>query len=95
MKVTKKELSERVAVSMDTSNKKAAESVNAVLQEIINCIEKGEEVTLLGFGRFTVMDRKERRGRNPNTGEEIVIPAKKVLKFCPSKTLEWGSSVGE
>lgn len=54
---------------------------------ITGTLSKGEKVTLVGFGTFQVMERKASRGRNPQTGEEIQIPAKKVPKFRPGKRL--------
>jgi len=51
-------------------------------------LKSGEDVTLVGFGTFTTVDRAERQGRNPLTGKEITIAAKKVVKFKPGKTLK-------
>jgi len=51
-------------------------------------LEKGDAVTLVGFGTFSVIKRRARVGRNPQTGKEIKIPAKKVVKFTPGKALK-------
>jgi len=55
---------------------------------VSKALKKGQNVTLVGFGTFTVGKRKARRGRNPQTGKEIKIPAKKVAKFKPGKALK-------
>ncbi len=51
-------------------------------------LKKGERVTIVGFGTFTVSERKERKGRNPKTGAEMVIPAKKMPKFLVGKSFK-------
>ncbi len=61
--------------------------INAITKVISGTLSNGDKVTLVGFGTFQVMQRRVRRGRNPQTGEEIQIPAKKVPKFVPGKSL--------
>jgi integration host factor beta subunit len=61
--------------------------VNATLEEIKNALAKGKDVKITGFGSFKVKERKARTGRNPRTGAEVAIPAKKVVKFKPGKEL--------
>ena len=63
-------------------------TLEAFVQSVTKSIQKNEEVKLVGFGTFSVSDRKERAGRNPQTGEEIVIPARKVPVFRPGKELK-------
>ena len=76
------------AVSKVTSTKKeAAAAVEAIIEAITKALKKKQTVTLPGFGTFTVVKRKARKGRNPQTGEEIKIPAKKVPVFRPGKGL--------
>lgn len=76
------------AVSKVTSTKKeAAAAVEAIIEAITKALKKKQTVTLPGFGTFTVVKRKPRKGRNPQTGEEIKIPAKKVPVFRPGKGL--------
>jgi len=70
------------------SKKKAEEAVTCVLDTITKTLKKGQSVTLVGFGTFSVGRRKARIGRNPQTGKEIKIPAKKVPKFSPGKALK-------
>ena len=75
-------------VSKVTSTKKeAAAAVEAIIEAITKALKKKQAVTLPGFGTFTVVKRKPRKGRNPQTGEEIKIPAKRVPVFRPGKGL--------
>lgn len=77
------------AVSKVTCTKaEAAEAVNAVFDNITKALKKGDSVTLVGFGTFVVKKRKARIGRNPQTGKEIKIAAKKVPGFKPGKELK-------
>mgnify|MGYP000153163123 CR=1 FL=1 len=78
-----------VAIAKETglTQAQAASAINVMLSKITDAIKKGEKVTLVGFGTFTVAQRKERKGRNPQTGAEITIPAKKVVKFSPGAKL--------
>jgi len=85
--VNKAELIE--AVSKSTCTKaEATEAVNAVFDNISKALKKGDSVTLVGFGTFVVKKRKARIGRNPQTGKEIKIAAKKVPAFKPGKELK-------
>ena len=63
-------------------------TLEAFVKSVTTSIQKNEEVKLVGFGTFSVSDRKERTGRNPQTGEELVIPARKVPVFRPGKELK-------
>ena len=78
--MNKGDLVEAVA-KVTCSKKHAAESVDTILESIKKALKKGEDVTLVGFGTFKVKKRKARKGRNPQTGREIKIPAKKVPVF--------------
>lgn len=62
--------------------------INAIIEVISDALFNGDKVTLVGFGTFRVRERKARMGRNPQTGEKIQIPAKKVPKFLPGKKLK-------
>lgn len=62
--------------------------VEATLKAIENALVKGEKVSFVGFGNFETAERAERTGRNPKTGEEILIPASKAVKFKPSSALK-------
>ena len=73
------------------TKKDAQAAVDCVLSSITKALEKGEAVSLIGFGSFKVADRKARKGRNPQTGEEIKIKARKVARFVPGKALKGAS----
>ena len=66
---------------------RAEMALNRVLSNVADAMEKGERVTLSGFGSFKVVERAEQKGRNPQTGQSIVIPAHNVVKFKPGKNL--------
>lgn len=70
------------------TKKDAAGAVDAVLDTITESLKAGEKVQLIGFGNFEVRDRAARKGRNPQTGEEIQIAASKVPAFKPGKALK-------
>ena len=70
------------------TKKGAQAAVDCVLESITKSLKKKNAVTLVGFGTFKVDKRKARKGRNPQTGEEIKIKAKKVPKFIPGKALK-------
>ena len=78
--MNKSELIEAVA-KVTSTKKEAAEVVNTVIDSITKSLKKGKDVTLIGFGTFKVAKRKARVGRNPQTGKEIKIKAKKVPVF--------------
>ena len=85
--MNKKELVAQVAGKTGITKKNIANVIGAFTETIAESLSKGEKVTLAGFGTFQIMQRKARRGRNPQTGDEIQIPAKKVPKFVPGKGL--------
>ena len=71
-----------------STKKEAQSAVDCVLDSITKALKKGDTVTLVGFGAFKVVKRKARKGRNPQTGEEIKISASKAPKFVPGKGLK-------
>ena len=71
-----------------STKKEAQEAVDCVLSFITSAMKTGDTVTLVGFGTFKVVERKARKGRNPQTGEEIDIKASKAPKFTPGKALK-------
>jgi len=85
--MNKAELVEEVSSQTGLTKKTSREGVNAVISAMTDSLGREEKVTLVGFGTFRVMERKARRGRNPQTGKELEIPAKKVPKFRPGKSL--------
>jgi DNA-binding protein HU-beta len=85
--MNKGDLVNEVAKVLDTK-KQAQEAVDCIIETITKALKKKDAVTLVGFGTFKVDKRKARKGRNPQTGEEIKIKAKKVPKFVPGKALK-------
>ncbi len=85
--IGKSEISQEVAKKTGLSGAKATQAVNAVLDTLTEAVQRGEEVRIMGFGSFKVTETKERRGRNPRTGEPITIPAGKRLSFAPGTRL--------
>ncbi len=85
--MNKGDLINEVATVVSTK-KEAQEAVDCVFSSITRALEKGDAVTLVGFGSFKVVERKARKGRNPQTGEEIDIKASKAPKFTPGKSLK-------
>jgi len=71
-----------------STKKEAQAAVNCVLSTITEALKKKDTVTLIGFGTFKVAQRNARKGRNPQTGKEIFIKAKKVPRFVPGKALK-------
>ena len=85
--MNKAELVEEVTGKVGITKKDAGKVVDAVTETITNTLKKGEKVTLVDFGTFQVIERKARKGINPQTRKTIQIPAKKVPKFRPGKGL--------
>jgi len=87
--MTKTELVEKIAKDTGTSKAAAAEAVNSFLGNITKELKKKNgKVTLVGFGTFTKVRRKARKGRNPQTGEAIKIKASNSVRFKPGKTIK-------
>lgn len=84
----KAELIENVASAAGLTKKDATAAVDAVFSSIQKALADGEKVQLIGFGNFEVRERAARKGRNPQTGEEIEIAASKVPAFKPGKALK-------
>lgn len=79
--MNKKELIESVAAKANMTKVDSKAAIDAVLESIKETLLKGESVSLIGFGNFQITERPERKGINPATKKQIVIPAKKVVKF--------------
>ena len=84
----KQDLIAKVAETAELSKKQAALVVNTVFETISESLSNGEKVQIIGFGSFDVRERAERKGRNPQTGKELVIPASKVPGFKAGKALK-------
>jgi integration host factor subunit alpha len=91
MAMTKAEIVERIYEKVEKdgfSKKEAAEVVEAIFEVIKRHLERGEKVKISGFGNFIVHTKRPRKGRNPQTGAEIVISGRRVLSFKPSQVLK-------
>lgn len=86
--LTKADLAEEVARRAELSRNDAEEVVKVVLDSLVDSLNAGEEVELRGLGSFRFRERGPRRGRNPKTGEQVNVPAKKVVYFTPGKLLK-------
>lgn len=86
--MNKTELVDAIAESADLSKASAARALEATLDAVTGALQKGESVALVGFGTFQSKDRAARTGRNPQTGEEMQIPAAKVPSFKAGKALK-------
>ena len=86
--MNKAELVTAMAEKSGLTKASAEKALNAFTEAVTDSMKKGERVGLVGFGSFSVAERSARTGRNPQTGKEITIPAKKVVKFKPGAELE-------
>lgn len=86
--MTKQELSAAIAEKAEITKKDAEASLNAFTEVVTEELKKGEKIQLVGFGTFEVSERAARVGRNPQTKEEIQIPASKAPKFKAGKALK-------
>ena len=87
MTLTRASLVDRICNAHDMNRKQAIEAVETILEIMKSNLEKGDDVMLSGFGKFKVRDKRPRKGRNPKTGEEMIIGARKVVTFKPSGKL--------
>lgn len=86
--MNKTELIAKVAELTDLSKKDASKAVDAVFDAVSEALQSGDKVQLVGFGNFEVKSREARKGRNPQTGQEIDIPASKIPTFKAGKSLK-------
>ncbi len=86
--MTKADLVENVYLKTGFSKKESADIVEMVFDLMKNTLEDGEKIKIAGFGNFLVKEKASRRGRNPQTGDEITISARKILTFKPSQVLK-------
>ena len=88
MALTKAEMAERLFEDLGLNKREAKELVEAFFEEIRASLEAGQQVKLSGFGNFDLRDKSQRPGRNPTTGEEIPISARRVVTFRPGQRLK-------
>lgn len=85
--LTKADLAERLHLDLGLNKREAKDLVEDFFEEIKHALEQGRNVKLSGFGNFLLRDKSERPGRNPKTGEEIPISARRVVTFRPGQKL--------
>lgn len=88
MALTKAEMAEHLFEKLDFSKKEAKDMVELFFEELRACLENGEQIKLSGFGNFDLRDKAERPGRNPKTGEDIPISARRVVTFRAGQKLK-------
>lgn len=88
MALTKADMAEHLYLKFNMNKKVAKELVESFFEEIKATLERGEEVKLSGFGNFELRTKAERPGRNPKTGEDIPIQARRVVTFKPGQKLK-------
>jgi integration host factor subunit alpha len=88
MALTKAAIAEKLFEELGLNKREAKELVEQFFEEIRGALEKGHQVKLSGFGNFDLRDKKQRPGRNPKTGEEIPITARRVVTFRPGQKLK-------
>lgn len=86
--MTKADIVEKIYEKVGFSKKESAELVETVFDIMKGTLESGDKIKIAGFGNFVVKDKANRRGRNPQTGDEIIISARKILTFKPSQVLK-------
>lgn len=88
MALTKAEMAENLFEKLGVSKRDAKDLVEAFFEEVRRSLENGEQVKLSGFGNFDLRDKNQRPGRNPKTGEDIPITARRVVTFRPGHKLK-------
>ena len=88
MALTKADMAEKLYEELGLNKREAKELVEAFFEEVRAALESGDQVKLSGFGNFDLRDKNQRPGRNPKTGEEIPITARRVVTFRPGQKLK-------
>ncbi len=88
MALTKADMAESLFNELGLNKREARELADLCFHQLVACLALGEPVKLSGFGNFGLRDKKERPGRNPRTGEDVPIPARRVVTFRPGKKLQ-------
>ena len=86
--MNKADLIDKIAASTGINKTSAAAAIDTFIDSVTSALKKGDRVTLVGFGTFSVSQRKARNGRNPQTGSVIKIAARRVAKFTPGIELK-------
>jgi integration host factor subunit alpha len=88
MALTKADIAEKLFEELGLNKREAKELVEAFFEELRDALARGEPIKLSGFGNFVLRDKNQRPGRNPKTGEEIPITARRVVTFRPGQKLK-------
>jgi integration host factor subunit alpha len=88
MALTKADMAEKLFQELGINKREAKEFVEMFFEEVRGALEHGSQVKLSGFGNFNLRDKKQRPGRNPKTGQEIPITARRVVTFHPGQKLK-------
>lgn len=91
--MNKQELIDAIAAESGLSKKDSKEALDALVKTVGETLKKGDNISLVGFGSFSVIQKAARTGKNPQTGKPIQIAAKKAVKFRPGKELADGVNV--
>lgn len=86
--MTKADIADRISRQCEFTKKESLDLLESVLDIIKTTLESGENIKISGFGKFEVKHKKDRRGRNPQTGETLTIEARRILTFRPSSLLK-------
>jgi nucleoid DNA-binding protein len=86
--MTKIELIDQVAEKVELPKKEIEKILETIISTVQNALKAGEKVSLTGLGTFVIREKKARMARNPKTGEQVQVPAKKTPKFKPGKELK-------
>ncbi|MEM8664182.1 MAG: integration host factor subunit alpha [Pseudomonadota bacterium] len=86
--ITRADLANAIYQEVHISRSEAADLIDQILEEIVGALERGESVRVSSFGAFDVRTKRERVGRNPKTGQEVPIEARRVVTFKPSDVLK-------
>ena len=87
MTITKAQLLDSITKQVDLSRAKSAEVTESLLEIIKKTLEDGEDILISGFGKFCVQEKRKRRGRNPQTGKDIMLGERRVVTFKCSRRL--------
>jgi DNA-binding protein HU-beta len=90
MRMNKSDLVTRIMQDAEVTKRQAEKVLEAFMESIQTALSGGESLSLVGFGRFSVLARAARKGRNPRTGQDIMIPTRKSAKFSAGKVLRQG-----
>ncbi len=86
--MNKADLVDKITKDSGMTKVEVTKVINSFIDAVKDALKNGDKVTLVGFGTFKIVERKERKGRNPKTGKTITIKAKKVPRFVPGKALK-------